>query len=164
VAKLCTQGVPPKPGPRIEIVRLKANQTAELTIYSPAVHGIWTHWIGSVSAPCWEPRAKCEHCKNNAPRRWKGYLFCWHQGLSDNIFIELTPASTKSIMDVVGPVASLRGYRMFLQRGNGDKAWLKVVLRSRFQDVSDSVMPDDVSPEKTLRQLWGVSDDSPLDA
>lgn len=161
MAEIFEDDCPPKPGPRIEICRLRANQAVELIVYSEKIHGFWTHWLGSCSGPCYKDRKHCPHCKNGMPRRWKGYLFCWHGGMSDSAFVELTPTAAKSIRDITGPVASLRGYRMLVQRGNGNKAWLKVTLRSKHQDVSDSVMPDPVSPKKTLMQLWGLSDDLP---
>lgn len=158
MAEIFEDDVPPKPGPRIEIVRIKANQACELTVYSIKIHGYWTHWLGSCSGPCFKDRSKCPHCKNGMPRRWKGYLYCWLNMVSDSVFIELTPTAAKSIRDRVGPVQSLRGYRMTVTRGNGNKAWLKVDLKSRHQDVSDSILPDPISPTKTLMQLWGLSD------
>jgi hypothetical protein len=162
VAQLSRDERPPKPGPRIEIVRLKANQSTDLVVYSEKVHGFWIHWCGERSGPCYDPRSECRSCCDGLPRRWKGYLYCWSTAQSDNVFFELTPLAVKSIYDVVGQGCILRGYRMNIQRGNGNKAWMKVTLKSRFQDVSDKVLPDDISPEKTLLQLWGVSDDKTI--
>jgi hypothetical protein len=151
VEKFNRQNVPPRPGPKIEIRRLRAGQTSTVVILSKSVWGVWTHWNGKVTEPCYEEKKKCPGCKKGLPKRWKGYLHCYDFNRRDECFVELTPISADAMACQVQAGDSLRGYRFRLQRANGDKARLSVTL---LPSVEIPDLPAEKDVQVVLCRLW----------
>lgn len=157
---LARQDRPPEPGPRQEILRLRANQMATLWVLSSNLEGLWTHWDAArnCSKPCTRGvdergnAIKCPACEDMLPRRWKGYLYCRDHDRKKQCFVELTPASATSLYAQVGEDIDLRGHKLKVQRGKGDKARLLLTALGQF-DLGP-VAPPAESVIQTLLALW----------
>jgi hypothetical protein len=145
---------PPRQGPSLTIFRLKKNRGGTFCIFGSKVHGFWTHWAGMCSEPCTEPVSECVGHQREWPLRWKGYIHCYWQELQEEGFLELTPHATNDIILQLGGEAELRGARVRVERGQSDKARLKVTIQARWQAVSDRPVPEEKDPENTLAKLW----------
>lgn len=146
---------PPRPGPTLWIFRLKGAEMKTFLCLSRGIFGIWTHWMGRASAPCFADPLVCPGCKNLAPKRWKGYINVHCYEARRNGFFELTPVTSDNLLSMYDQGGSLRGERFNVSRGKGDKARLKVQPLQSHQDLSS--LPEEVSPEGTLRALWNIS-------
>jgi hypothetical protein len=148
------QDRPPRPGPEIEVLRIKAGATGQCIILSESLWGVWTHWNGRASEPCYSEKKDCSGCKRGYPKRWKGYLHVWDCFARREAFLELTPQSADHVLCQAG-ADSLRGYRFQFQRGKGDKARLTVTL---LPSVQLQNMPEPKDPYKVLAYLWNIDE------
>lgn len=152
------QDLPPTGGPEMLVYRLKAGQSIDAIIISKALWGVYTHWNGRTSEPCYQAKGKCPGHKRGLPVRWKGYLHVWDVKKKRQCFLELTPTSAQDLLDALG-VGQMRGQRIVIARQNGDKARLTVNVfgEDRYQcDLTK--LPDPRDPYRTLAKLWGVDD------
>lgn len=162
---------PPKTGPRYQVVRITEPGVHVLTILSPKVWGVQTHWSGKGTIRCYrrsdEPPERCDNCVAQLPRRWKGYLFCVEpqvvrfgansgQEVSREIFLELTPGAAEQIFEHEQYVPSLRGLRLKIERTRGGKNG-RLNCQLYPQEVPED-LPPDRDPEETLRRLWKAFD------
>jgi hypothetical protein len=149
------QDTPPRSGPELPVVRLKASGSTMVVILSASLWGIWTHWNGSKTEPCYREKKQCPACKKGLPKRWKGYLHCWDYAKKREIFLELTPTSADQLLSQCGKDVPLRGNRMNVNRGAGDKARLRLTVLTA---VPPAELPAGRDPEVTLQKLWGLDD------
>jgi hypothetical protein len=161
MSTLNTCHTPPPNGPELLIVRLKAGKKLLCVILSQSLWGVWTHWNGARSEPCFQERAHCNGCKRGLPKRWKGYLHVWDLERRRQVFVELTPVAAESINSQVGLGSVLRGYRVTLERMKGDQSRLIVHVHPMHTD-SDT-LPPAKDPAGTLTKLWGTDRQIPLD-
>jgi len=154
MADLARQDHAPRPGPELPILRHKANTPTRYLLLSRSLFGLWTHWIDDCSMPCLEPRAGCDGCKRQKPRRWKGYLHAIRMDNREEGFLELTPFAAKALELQVGGAITLRGVQMKCSRGNGQKTRLKIEVVYALPSSEGFELPEEKSPEITLRQLW----------
>lgn len=70
--------------------------------------------------------------------------------------MEVTPPVAESIAEQLGAGQSARGYRLKLKRGRGPKARIKVEVLGQVQIGPE--MPEERSPEETLRKLWAINE------
>jgi hypothetical protein len=148
------QHEPPRPGPAMPILRVKAGQEMHFVILSESLWGIWTHWAGNRSEPCFAENATCPGHKRGLPRRWKGYLHVWHIDKRLEAFIELTPTAAHCLLDQAGKNCSLRGLRLKLRRTGASNGRLLVNLLPANPSMEGFAQPKD--PESILCKLWGV--------
>lgn len=151
--QLNLEHVPPQPGPRMPIIRIKAGERIGVVILSPSIWGLWTHWAGNHSLPCFAEKSQCEGCKRGLPRRWKGYVHVVVENERRQGFLELTPLSAESLLMQSEKGRPLRGYRFEIKRLAGDKARMHV--RSTHPDPSPFGLPHHQDPQSTLMRLWG---------
>lgn len=71
------------------------------------------------------------------------------------VFLELTPTAARCILDSLSDEKSLRGTRVKVTRGKGDKARLQVQVVGRLSD--DAKLPEGKDPYQTLSALWGLN-------
>src|SRR5947207_7704546 len=148
-------GEPPASGPRLKILRVKARETFNVAIIGTAFHAFWTHWSGARTEPCTEPRENCDGCLRQWPQRWKCYLHAIREDCLSEGFLELTSLNRDRIRELLGGDKFLRGARVKVLRGNGDKTELKLMLlRCWAAEHEGEVLPDEMDPESTLRALF----------
>lgn len=147
--------VPPKREGELWIERMKANGRKQFTIYSRHLWGIWTHWDGKRSQPCYKDKKKCLGCGKGLPTRWKAYVHAYDHIKRMQVFVELTPTASRSLLDQIGKGLALRGVVMTLQRTAAQNGRLNVHL----DKVTDATMhlPAEVDPFQTLCSIWGIT-------
>lgn len=149
---------PPRPGPNVEIKRLKANHQIHVLVLG-MIQGYWVHWNGLRSEPCFQDHQTCPGHLRQLPRRWKGYLHCFDLVERVELFLELTPLAVKQVKAVCGQESGWRGVRMSVKRHNGDRTRLTVEVSKLSDNVDRLPAAKDVWP--VLAQLWGMVDDVP---
>lgn len=153
--------VAPPAGPRMKLVRLKAKEVFNVGVVGTVFHGFWTHW-GSRTEPCTEPKADCQGCQRQWPTRWKCYLHVIREDTGEEGFLECTALVRDKVLSHVGNVSYLRGSRLKLQRGNGDKTSLHVMLlRPWLQEHPGAELPAEKDPEETLHALFSFRRSKP---
>lgn len=145
---------PPKSGPMLKIFRLKSNKGGTFGVFGSRIHGFWTHWSGRCSEPCTDPVSECIGHKQEWSLRWKGYLHVYFSERSEEGFLELTPIAADDLLLQVGGESELRGSRITVQRGGGDKSRLKVGIMPRWKSYTGTDVPPEKDPEETLKKLW----------
>ena len=176
------QNVPPKPGPREEIFRVKPTTGFRGQIISHNLWGVWTHWDGYRTRECTarvvlpdEPQPTDEEGGNDVhpsmqappmqgtkcrghlakwPLRWKGYLHVYDASTKKFGFLEITPGAAEQLLRQVPSDGNLRGLLLRIDRhGTSIRSKCTVEL-TRPAGGSDN-LPDPADPEETLRALWG---------
>jgi hypothetical protein len=147
------QELPPDTGPEINVVRLKANESINVLILSPKIWGFMCHWNGAFTEPCHDGGG-CNGCSKGYPIKWKGFLYCIDEAHRVNVFLELTPKGRDSIVKAFRPGEEMRGARMIVQRGRGDKARLIIQFQPCLPNSEN--LPRDLDPAPTLEKLWGI--------
>ena len=150
------QNHPPRGGPSMPIRRVKAGQRKQFAILSRSLWGVWTHWNGKQSEPCYQEKKQCGGCKRGLPKRWKGYLHAYDFMDKEECFLELTPLACDQLLAQAGDKEPLRGNRVLVERGAGNKARLTVTMLTPVQSVSS--LPAEKDPQSALQKLWGVDD------
>ena len=144
--------LPPNPGPRDHVLRVRAGEEHCFISCSPALWGVWTHWIAERTEPCIVPKAECRGCQKQAPLRWKGYLHVYDTGTKLPCFLELTPVVAKDLLTLASPNADLRGLSFRISRGRGGKAHLRVAWAGGRYNGTD--LPEARDPKDVLTVLW----------
>jgi hypothetical protein len=153
------QDRPPKPGPAFEIVRLRASQRIVISCLGE-LWGVYTHWNGRCSEPCFKDHKKCPGHRRGLPRRWKGYLHASNHVNWEEFFLELTPLAASCLLAQCPKQVPLRGQQLEIVRGKGDRARLAVtVLPSHGPGVQ---LPKAKDPYPLLAKLWGIDDSAEL--
>ena len=161
--------VMPAPGPEIEVLRLKANQTRHFISLGNRVVPYRTHWdqAHKQTIPCFTPHEECEGHRKKLPQRAKGYLHVLFCKTVDNRiesrtegFLELTPVSASDLAAAVQDAYNLRGVAFSVTRLNGPKAHLRVAV---FHDlpVKLAELPEPKSPYDSVMRMWGFLDYPP---
>jgi len=153
---LDVQSTPPREGPEIYILRLKANQHYSFTIFSDHVWGINVHWNGKKSEPHFTDEGRCPGCQAKRTKRWKGYLHCFSAKMGQEVFLELTPASAQSLLSQLGDRGSLRGNRIQVKRTKGDNGRLLISVLTACPEPN--ALPKEKDPQESLLKLWGLGD------
>lgn len=148
-------GEPPESGPRLKLIRVKARESFNVAIVGTLFHPFWTHWSGRRTEPCTEPKEECAGCIGQWPQRWKCYLHCIREDSLTEGFLECTALNRDRVRELVGGDKMLRGSRLKVLRGNGDKTELRLMLlRPWIAEHDGEILPDEQDPEETLRALF----------
>lgn len=150
----------PKAGPEIYILRMKANKMFTFTILSEHPYGIWVHWNGKKSEPHFKQEDRCPGCLAKRSKRWKCYLHTFCVNLSQEVFLELTPHSAKSLEGQLGAGQSYRGNRIQVQRTASDNGRLLISLLTRIDPKTP--LPPQRDPLESILSLWGIDPGSLL--
>jgi hypothetical protein len=144
----------PASGPEMFIQRLKANQSFTYTIFSKDLTKINVHWAGNKSAPHYKQEDRCPGCISRQPKRFKAYLHCFCHEMGQEVFLELTAHSAKSLETQLGKGTVMRGNRIQVKRGKTDNGRLTITLLTAVQDAS--ILGSEKDPIASLMALWGV--------
>lgn len=156
---LCIDPHPPKSGPEIYILRLKANEKFSFQVFSPDIFGIWVHWSGAKSTPHFTDTGRCPGCRNEDPMRWKGFVHAHCIEKKQDVFLELTPASANSLRDQLGVGETLRGKCIFVNRTKGDNG--RLLIRVMQGHLPSDALPPALDPQKSIMALWGIREKAP---
>jgi len=139
----------------LTLVRLKAGQAMTCRIVSVNLWGLWTHWTGSASEPCFRDDKKCDGCKKGFPARWKAWLHVVNVENRRQVFLELTSTCASILLDQAPDRKNLRGLRVTFTRSKGaDNGRLRCELLDA--SVNGLTLPDPLDPLDTLKTLWRV--------
>lgn len=147
---------PPRIPKTMHLRRLKAGERFHGILLAP-LWGVWTHWNGNRSEPCFKKKVSCPGHRKGLPSKWKGYFHVWNLLERAEEFLEVSPVAADQILDCLTTGHPARGHRVTILRGNGTKARLKVEVNESVPDAESLPQPKD--PNKTLRRLWGIADD-----
>lgn len=149
------EDTPPIAPRTLTLVRLKAGEQLTARILSPSLWGLWTHWNGAQSLPCFRDEKKCDGCKKGWPSRWKGFLHVLRVENRRQIFVELTSHAASMFLDQVPDRHALRGLRVLFERSRGgDNGRLRLTLLST--DSANLDLPAALDPLATLDNLWRI--------
>ncbi len=152
---------PPVHTKTLHLQRIKRGQVVVCTVLSHMLTGVWTHWTGTRTTPCYFHEPTCPGCATQSPRRWKGYLHCWNPSTNSNGIIELTPAAATELLNALPPKSSLRGLQIRLERTKGaNNGRLSCSVIGRHPDP-DSI-PKECAAWPTLSHIWGDDKQPPL--
>jgi len=154
VHTLDVQNEPPDTGPGVEILRLRGGQSLQAILLTD-VYGLWVHWDGRHTQPCFKNHEKCPGHLKEWPRKWKGYfdvLTLGNSGLRG--FMEVTPTVVRSLWAQTGQKIGFRGLRVKLSRGNGNKAHFKISVEPPCEVRGK--LPEGTDPYPILAKLWGL--------
>lgn len=155
--RLNREDQPPRAGPVLPILRVRAGELLPCTVLSTNLWGCWTHWAGDRSEPCLLPKIGCPGCKRGLPKRWKGYLHIYSHSHNREGFLELTPASAEQLELQCPDQGQYRGLRIDAKRSpGGNRGRLNLSILRRLEETSHLPPPKD--PMKTLNFLWGIHD------
>jgi hypothetical protein len=151
--------VPPKGPPPLEVRRIKAHRMNpyHFVVLSPAFWGLYTHWTGNHSHPCFKTKEKCAGCKLKCGRKWLGYLHCVDED-NKHCLVEFTKRAANMLLDSVPAGRILRGIRVAMQRTEGGKNG-RLCARMIGIVASPERLPAAQDPEYTMGIVYGILDD-----
>jgi len=150
---------PPRPGPKHEVKRLKANERILCTILDDEPSGYWIHWAVRHSIPCNSRREECDGCRLEMPTKWRGYLSVLDHFDMTAKLIELTAHAAESLQLQLGTARDWRGWNVEMSRGNGDKARLTVRGGTRCNQETLDTLPHGLDSLGILLDLWKKAKD-----
>jgi len=153
---LRTEDRPPSNNKGLPLLRIKDPNVHLFTILSNRVFGVWTHWNGHQSIPCWKTDEPCRGCQKGLPARWKGYLYVMDHRAGGEGFLELTPRCVESLENLVADIRQLRGERVQVRRtSRGNHGRLELEVLAKIGNLPATLAAR--SPLETLGKLWGLS-------
>jgi len=144
--------VPPRPKDVLWIERLKGTESLRFTCYSKSFWGLWTHWSGSRTVPCFENHDHCIGGHDEATMRWKGYLHGWSQRKNRVCFCEFTPGAARELLEQVPDRQSLRGLHLIVSRTKTSKGRLHCSIDG--VPLHASRIPPEADPMASLWHMW----------
>jgi len=145
---------PQQTGPGIWVRRLKAAEMVHVTVFSAAMQGVWIHWNGNSSEPCHSPIKECPGHKRGLPSKQRFYIHCFNHAKRREEFIELPAGCAADVREYYPKGSNMRGVRLQLKRGNGQKAHLTVEILPPISETVSGPLPQAKDVHETLCQLW----------
>jgi hypothetical protein len=150
---------PPRPGPLLFFQRMKGSECHTFTIYSKCIFGINVHFVHGRSSPHYRNEKKCPGCRAKNAKRWKGFLHAFNVNLGQEVFLELTPHSAKSLLSQLGNRVGMRGNRIQVKRTAGDNGRLLISILTAAPNVDQ--LPEPKDPLESLKKFWGIDNFDP---
>ena len=152
--------LPPEPGPRFEFWTPKNAKPEKVVCISPKPWGHQVHWCGEFTQPCdlvlghdGQIVQACEHCKQEKPTRYKGYLLVFRYATNGLAFLCLTPVSGYEVMKWVKKGEDLRGLHLEVWRLKG-QATGQLVVRQVQPPAHSPVDTPDIDPGPYLDTVF----------
>jgi len=147
----------PKPGPRIEVLRVVTPTWQTFVILSTAPFGKRIHWYGGRSHECTgkdlETSTVCHGCQNEWPSKWKGYLDVIQLPSQKRSFLEITPTVWEMIDSLVFKEDTLRGLMIKVKKTPGGRyGRYEIELLERKAPIEQ--LPRESDPTQILEFLW----------
>lgn len=145
----------PDDGPELFMLRLKANQKFTMNVYGTKIRGVFYHWVSGGSEPHYEPSKDCPGCKSAQNKKWKGYLHCYCVEMRQEVFLELTSNSAKSLKHQLGNIPNLRGSIFQIKRTASDQGRLYISILAPHSQPQ--VLPPEKDPRQSILALYGFN-------
>lgn len=145
----------PDDGPELFMLRLKGNQKFTMNALGSKIRGIEYHWIGGHSEPHFNPSKDCPGCKQAQNKKWKGYLHTYCVEMRQEVFLELTAASAKSLKHQLGQCPTMRGAIFQIKRTGSDQG--RVYISILAPHTQPHLLPAEKDPRPSLLALYGYS-------
>jgi len=149
---------PPRPGPKIKVVRVTTVTPQMFILLTPDPLTVWTHF-GRRSDECtMEERGECEGCAKAQPRRWKGYFDAINYTDRERVILELTPPAIGTIAALCTERENARGLIVEISKTKGGKHG-RYIVRTTNTTIDVATLAEPVDPLPTLRILWAWGKD-----
>lgn len=141
-----------------DVLRIHAEHPCDVTILSPAITGILTHYTRDAAYPDGHSWLclNSEHCPGEAdglPQRWQGYLAVVCEGRRGILLACLGTLGAERLLCMVPAPRTLRGVRCILSRGGkGSKGPVSVQPSPR---APHKMPAHEVDIWPTLAQMYG---------
>lgn len=147
----------PSEGPRLSVIRIKAkDHEVTLWVVGRRIRGFRSHWNGQLTVECTkeQPEDCCPLCDDGIETRWRGYLDVIVDRNRDRGFLELTAAGSESLILCVNGEDNLRGARIKVFRGQGDKTRMRFAYMSPANVEQLRLVPEELDPHDTVVKLY----------
>jgi hypothetical protein len=139
--------------PLAAIVRCERGSTLDLTILSPALRGVWTHFVDAHRTyPCLGPHSQCYFDHRNTSLRWQGWLQVQTGVGRPSRFACITEAAARDCPVLFTSAGQLRGRQLVLQRADHSKRGRMVALVGPMRPSAN--VPASVDLRQWLLGLW----------
>jgi hypothetical protein len=150
---------PPRLGRIITIIRIGESEVRTFAVLSTRLFGVYTHWSGEGrngrTIRCHSDARKCKGCKQEMPRRWKGFLCVSSVEGKGKAFLELTPYAADLFMESLKDRIDARGMLIAVKRER--KSLRSPLLIEHIGEYGGvETLPPQADPEPTLIRLWGL--------
>lgn len=148
---------PPKPGPRLDIIRVTTTNWQSFTILSTAIFGQNIHWAHGRSSECTKDKSLCDGCVKFWPAKWKGYLHVFHHETRKQAFLEMTPNLAEQLLEAIPENECFRGFqvRICKSKGGAKGRYHSELLATR---LTEDRLTKEKDPYLTLKFLWACKD------
>lgn len=151
--------MPPKPGPKQEIVRVTTVEPVKFTVLSSAIFGQNIHWFGGRSHECSSDKSSCINCEKGWPQKWKGYIHAIEWREEKRVFVELTPTAARLLLATTIGEETLRGMVIEIHKSKGGAKGKYYVTRIQ-QRINMATLPSEEDPAAILKFLWASKNSS----
>ena len=137
------------------ILKIRPGETVAAVCLSPAITGVWQHFMGTKSLPCYDRNGGAcpfDHTKTSV--RWCGWMPVVRGPGRPIQYVCLTPGAATGLIDLDAQ-AKLRGQTIEVSRSQGAanaKMWARPSL-SYLVPARD--LPKSPNVELWLARLWG---------
>ena len=147
-----------KPERKAEVLwieTVKGNERQKFIVYSPSIFGVYQHWTGKRTVPCFKNRDHCPGGHKEGNRKWRAYVHAWSFKRSEPVFIQLTDEAVNKWYRQISKGLTLRGQIIYVIRSEKDNGRLHV-------EVDPNVHPDpkrlppEVDPLPSLWRMWAI--------
>lgn len=139
----------------IDLRRVQADEQLRVIILSPFVEGFDTHWLNGQTQPCCANNSPCQLCKDGAPYKWIGWLYCYEISTKKTFFLELTDHCWQDAKTEKGDLPSFRGLQFLFFRKHGNMKSAVVPRMLSPEPWDNSRLPMSRSVVESLRVAWG---------
>lgn len=147
----------PKPGPRIEVLRVTTPAWQHFAIVSTAPFGKRIHWFGGRSHECTQKvedgEVRCYGCKEEWPSKWKGYLDVIQMPTQKRAFLEITASAWEMLDALVPDEWSLRGLHIKVAKTKGGR-YGRYQIELLASKTPIDLLPRESDPAQILEFLW----------
>ena len=145
----------PDDGPELFMLRIKGNQKFTMNCLGSKIRGVEYHWVGGHSEPHSNPSHNCPGCKNAQNKKWKGYLHVYCVEMRQEVFLELTAASAKSLRHQIGQQPTMRGQIFQVKRTGSDQG--RIYISMMTPHGQPEILPPEKDPRPSILALYGFS-------
>lgn len=147
----------PREGPRLSVFRVKVkNSPLVFWVLGRSCRGFPSHWDGRRTVPCnrEEQGMHCQGCEEKWGERWRCYLDVVDEKTRDRGFLELTGVGKANLLSCVNGEENLRGSRIQVARGGGDKTRLRFTYLAPGNQREVATWPEELDPHDTVLALY----------